>query len=208
MINLVLFLILNDCYTKYSKKDIDSGNTPPDIYKLCSGIREFFCLSYAIRKQNTLFLYFHSDHILIKLEGSELRFLGSDERSQALLLLKALEKTYNLNYEIWEKSTPGIYVIKLVNPLNITHFIEKMNIKRIFLLNQSNDTNLPNDFKNKNFISQDLFITLNDVSHKLEREFFEKFDHSTNIIQINFSEIKSLENKILYINYLLDQIIL
>ncbi|MHA1105976.1 MAG: hypothetical protein ACTSPN_09705 [Promethearchaeota archaeon] len=206
MISLVLFLILNNGYTIYNKKDVDIGNTPLDVYKLCSGIREFFCLSYAIRKKNTLYLYFHSDLTLIKLDGSKLRFLGSDERSQALLLLKALEKATTLINEKWERSTPGIYVMKLLNSLNIDHFIEKMNFKRIFLFNQSKNTNLQNDFNNKDFTSQDLFIVINDLEDELVRELFDNLDSSIKIIQINFSEIKSLENKILYINYLLDQL--
>ncbi len=206
MISLVLFLILNNGYTIYNKKDIDIGNTPLDVYKLCSGIREFFCLSYAIRKKNKLYLYFHSDLTLIKLDGSKLRFLGSDERSQALLLLKALEKANTLINEKWERSTPGIYVMKLLNPLNIDHFIEKMSFERIFLINHSKNTDLQNDFNNKDFTSQDLFIVINDLEDELVRELFENLDSSIKIIQINFSEIKSLENKILYINYLLDQL--
>ena len=206
MISLVLFLILNNDYTKYNKKDIDIGNTPLEVYKLCSGIREFFCLSYAIRKKNTLYLYFYSDLILIKLDGSKLRFLGSDERSQALLLLRALEKATTLINEKWERSTPGIYVMKLLNPLSIDHFIEKMSFERIFLINQSKNFDLQYDFSNNDFTSQDLFIIINDLANVFVRELFENLDSSTKIIQINFSEIKSLENKILYINYLIDQI--
>ena len=207
MISLVLFLILNNDYTIYNKKDIDTGNTPLDIYKLCSGIREFFCLSYAIRKNHTLYLYFHSDLTVIKLDGSKLRFLGSDERSQALLLLRALEKATTSINEKWERSTPGIYVMKLLKPLNIVHFIENLSFERIFFINQLKDTNLQNDFNNKDFTSQDLFIIINDLSDELVRELYENLDSSTKIIQIDFSEIKSLENKILYINYLLDQLI-
>lgn len=206
MISLVLFLILSNGYTKYIKKDIDLGNSPLDVYNICSGIREFFCLSYAIRKKNILYLYFHASLTLIKLDGFKLRFLGSDERSQALLLLKALEKVDTLINEKWEKSTPGIYVMKLSNRLNIDQFIENMSFERIFLVKQSNDTNIPYHFNNKNFTSQDLFIIINDLGEELVRKLFENLDSSTKINQINFSEIKSLENKILYINYLLDQL--
>ena len=204
MINLVSFLIINNSYTRYSKKDIDLGNTPLDIFKLCSGIREFFCLSYSIRKDNVLYLYFHSDLVLIKLDGSKLRFLGSDERSQALLLLKVLEKSSTSSTEKWERSTPGFYAMKLLNPLNIIHFIEKMSFERIFLISQSTSTNLQNDFNNKNFTSQDFFIIRNGSEDKVVKGLFENLNSSTKIIQINFSEIKSLENKILYINYLID----
>ncbi len=206
MINLLLFLILNNSYTKYNKKDIDIGNTPLDVYKLCSGIREFFCLSYAIRKSNILYLYFHSDLKIIKLDGSKLRFLGSDERSQALLLLKALEKSSTLINEKWERSTPGIYMMKLLKPLNIDWLIKNLSFERIFLINQSKNFCLQNEFNNNNFTSQDLFIIVNDLGDEFVRELFDNMDSSTNIIQISFSGIKSLENKILYINYLLDQL--
>jgi len=206
MINLVLFLILNNSYTKYNKKDIDIGNTPLDVYKLCSGIREFFCLSYAIRKRNILYLYFHLDLKLIKLDGSKLRFLGSDERSQALLLLKALEKSNTLINEKWERSTPGIYIMKLLKPLNIDWLIKNLSFERIFLINQSKNSCLQNEFSNKNFTSQDLFIIVNDLSDEFVRELFDNIDSPINMMQITLSETLSLENKMLYINYLLDQL--
>jgi len=206
MINLVLFLILNNSYTKYNKKDIDIGNTPLDVYKLCSGIREFFCLSYTIRKSNILYLYFHSDLKFIKLDGSKLRFLGSDERSQALLLLKALEKSNTLINEKWERSTPGIYMMKLLKPLNIDWLIKNLSFERIFLINQSKNSCLQNEFNNKNFTSQDLFIIENDLGDEFVRELFDNMDSPISMMQITLSETLSLENKMLYINYLLDQL--
>jgi len=206
MINLVLFLILNNSYTKYNKKDIDIGNTPLDVYKLCSGIREFFCLSYTIRKSNILYLYFHSDLKFIKLDGSKLRFLGSDERSQALLLLKALEKSSTLINEKWERSTPGIYMMKLLKPLNIDWLIKNLSFERIFLINQSKNSCLQNEFNNKNFTSQDLFIIENDLGDEFVRELFDNMDSPISMMQITLSETLSLENKMLYINYLLDQL--
>lgn len=205
MISLVISLILNNTYSKYNKKDIDLGNTPLDIYTLCSGIREFFCLSYAIRKTNLLYLYFHSDLILIKLDGKKLRFLGSDERSQSILLLKALNKAKTLLNERWERSTPGIYVMKLLKTLNIDQFIKKISFERIFLINQSENTDFQHNSKNYEYKSQDLFIIINDLCVDIIRELFENLDSSIKIKKINFSEIKSLENKIIYINYLIDQ---
>jgi len=89
---LANFLLIIEEIIDFTKKDIDKGYTPPLIYKICSCIREAFCLSYAIRKNNNLYLYFQKEKILIKFEGSRLRYLGPDERSQALLLKKAFEK--------------------------------------------------------------------------------------------------------------------
>ena len=93
MINLANFLLIIEEIIDFTKKDIDIGYTPPLIYKICSCIREAFCLSYAIRKNNNLFLYFQKEKILIKFEGSRLRYLGPDERSQAILLKKVLDKS-------------------------------------------------------------------------------------------------------------------
>ena len=85
MINLANFLLIIEELINYTKEDIDKGHTPLYIYALCSCIRETFCLSYAIRKNNTLYLYFQEEKILIKFEGSNLRYLGPDDRSQSLL---------------------------------------------------------------------------------------------------------------------------
>ena len=69
-----LFLIGN--IVEYSKKDIDQGNTPPEIYKICVCLKETYCISFNIRKENNVYLYFQNERILIKFEGSTLRFLG------------------------------------------------------------------------------------------------------------------------------------
>ena len=117
---MVNFLLLFEKIINYSKKDIDKGKTPLNVYKICSCIRETFCLSYAIRKDNVLYLYFQKEHVLIKFEGQTLRFLGPDERSQAILIKKALNKIYekfdNENNK-WVKSTPGIFGKRFSNNL-------------------------------------------------------------------------------------------
>ncbi len=118
MINLVNILILIEKISKFTKSNIDKGKTPLDIYNLCSIIRESFCCSYSIRKDNNLYIYINSIHILIKFEGNSLRYLGSDERSQALLLNKALDKineAEKINFQGMQKSTPGIFVKRLLN---------------------------------------------------------------------------------------------
>jgi len=110
---VVNFLLLIKKISAYSKKDIDQGKTPLDVYQLCSCIRETFCLSYSIRKENNLYLLFQEYNALIKFEGKKLKFLSSDERSQALLLYKALNLSSEiLSFDNWYKSTPGIYIKK------------------------------------------------------------------------------------------------
>ena len=56
MINLVNYLLLIEDIPYFTKEDVDEGLTPLDVYKICSCIRETFCLSYSIRKQNNLYL--------------------------------------------------------------------------------------------------------------------------------------------------------
>jgi len=112
------FLIFLEDITKYTKSNIDKGETPLDVYVLCSIIRETFCVSYTIRKNNNLYVYVEADHLFIKIEGKSLRYLGSDERSQALLLLRALmkiENYKNYNDQEWIESTPGICLKKVLS---------------------------------------------------------------------------------------------
>lgn len=125
--NVVDFLLLVDRLEKYSKKDINKGNTPKSIYSVCCAIREAFCLSYNIRKENNVLLYFQDSHILIKLVGRKLKHLGPDERSQAILLNKALklvnQKT-NKKDTGWIPSTPGFFVRKFPTNESFLFFFE------------------------------------------------------------------------------------
>jgi len=123
---LANFLLILEEIINYTKRDIDKGLTPPFIYKICSCIRETFCLSYAIRKNNSLYLYFQGEKILIKFEGSRLRYLGPDERSQALLLKKVLDKSIpfiNSNGNKWIKSTPGIYFKSFLDDVSFIDYL-------------------------------------------------------------------------------------
>ncbi len=97
---MVNFLLLLEKIIQYNKEIIDKGLTPKKIYELCSCIRETFCLSYSIRKDNNLLLYFQKEHILVSFIGEALRYLGPDERSQALLLEKALNKANRINFNV------------------------------------------------------------------------------------------------------------
>ncbi|MFX1311284.1 MAG: hypothetical protein ACFFHD_01555 [Promethearchaeota archaeon] len=135
---MVNFLLLIKEINYYNKNGIDKGNIPIIIYKLCSCIRETFCLSYSIRKSNNLYLYFVKEYVLIRFKGKNLRFLGPDERSQALLLYKALNKAKHIlspDYERWYESTPGIY-IKIYSDNNtfINSFFSNRKGKIYFIL--------------------------------------------------------------------------
>ncbi len=197
----------------YSKKDIDIGKTPQEIYKICSSIRETFCLSYAIRKENNLFLYFQKEGVLIKFEGSRLKYLGPDERSQALLLRKAIDKINLVNssdIENWRNSTPGIHIRKLPNTESfIKYFKSFPSFNPIFLINNNdvgkvNSYLTVNEFETLNTISEFFYIipTYNIIIE--DEAFFESFRDLEDIKFLTLSKINSIEEKFLYVNFRLD----
>ena len=196
MINLVKFLVSIDKISRFDKKDIDEGNTPLDVYRLCSCIREVFCLSYAIRKENEFYIFINQNKLFLKLIGRSLRYLGSDERSQALLLLKALEIEQTITYDKWINSTPGIFIKKLITLDSLFLFIKEIDAHILIMDDINPNYKKITDYK----INHQDIIILDELK-----------DYNFNRHQIgNFEKVSlpnrySLENKILYINYQLDQ---
>jgi len=208
---LVNFLILIEKFPKFSKSNIDVGKTPIYVYNLCSIIRESFCLSYSIRKNNNLYLYFESLQLLIKYEGKKLRFLGSDERSQAILLNKALEKINGdekVKTQVWEKSTPGIFVKRLPNSGSI---LENINFilhnKIVFIAEFENKDLYPDVFNLDDLddMSEYCYILPYFQNSQSSLRFLQVIKENYNLKFINLSNIKGIENKILYINFRIDQ---
>jgi hypothetical protein len=210
---LVNFLLLVKNLINYNKKDIDVGKTPLEIYKICSCIRETFCLSYAIRKENNLFIFIQNDGILIKFEGNILKYLGPDERSQALLLRKAIDKVNLFNssdIENWKKSTPGIYVRKFSNNESfIKYFKSFVFFNPIFLINDNdvgkvNSYLTVNEFETLNTLSEFFYIipAYNIIIE--DSNFFQTFKDLKDVKFLTLSKINRIENKFLYINFRLD----
>lgn len=211
MINLVNFLILIEKFPKFSKSDIDVGKTPIYVYNLCSIIRESFCLSYSIRKNNNLYLYFESLQLLMKYKGKKLRFLGSDERSQAILLNKALEKINGdekVKTQEWEKSTPGIFVKRLSNSGSILENINNILHNKIVFIAEFENKDLYPDVINLDDLddmSEYCYILPYSQNSKSSLRFLQVIKENYNLKYINLSNIKGIENKILYINFRIDQ---
>ncbi len=210
MIILVNFLLLLENISIYSKKDIDQGKTPLDVYRLCSCIRETFCLSYSIRKHNTLYLYLQKEHFLIKYQGNELRYLGPDERSQALLLEKALsnvKKGFFAENDKWKRSTPGIFVRKFINNFSfIDFFISIMTGKNLLIIDNLQTVEETTEEFNLNtksieIMEKDLFIIPIYAISRENSNLIELFKEVKNMELISLSKIKGVENKILYINF-------
>lgn len=211
MINLVNFLILIEKFPKFSKSIIDEGKTPIYVYNLCSIIRESFCLSYSIRKSNNLYLYFESIQLLMKYDGKKLRFLGSDERSQALLLKRALEKingSEKVKTQEWEKSTPGIFVKRLPISGSILENIDNILHNKIVFITEFENKNLYPDVINLDDLdglSEYCYIFPYSQNLQISLRFLQLIKENYNLKYINLSNIKGIENKILYINFRIDQ---
>jgi len=208
---LVNFNVIIDNLSSYTKKEIDKGKTPLDVYSICSAIKEAFCISFSIRKNNNFHLILLNELTVVRLNGEKLRFLGPDERSQSLLLLKALDLVRNLTKEEsthWLKSTPGIFVKKfnsidslLQNTIHISN--------RLFILID----------KTEESITSSSMANLSDIKFQEKDEFILFFSekmtslkHIINILQerfkIFFIKVNcdlTLEEKILLINITIDQ---
>jgi len=208
---LVNFLVLIEKFPNFSKSDIDVGKTPIYVYTLCSIIRESFCLSYSIRKNNNLYLYFKSLQLLIKYEGKKLRFLGSDERSQAILLNKALEKINGdekVKTQEWENSTPGIFIMRLPNSSSILENINNILPNKIVFIAEFENKDLYPDVINLDDLddmSEYCYILPYSQNSQSSLRFLQVNKENYNLKYINLSNIKGIENKILYINFRIDQ---
>jgi len=208
---LVNFLLLLENIIEYDKKTIDRGLTPQEVYKLCSCIRETFCISYFIRKDNNLYIYLQIFHNLISFIGKELRYLGPDERSQALLLYKALkivrENRYLTEKRITE-STPGIYVTKFLNDLDFIGYM-KSKIKGLYYSLIDREKPIKEQLARPNLVEKLEEINSNNLyiltPHMENLNFSDLIKEMKNIKVLSLSKIKSIENKILYINYSKDR---
>lgn len=207
------FLLTIEEIIDFTKKGIDKGYTPPLIYKICSCIREAFCLSYAIRKNNNLYLYFQKEKILIKFEGSRLRYLGPDERSQAILLKKVLDKNIsiiNSNGYKWIKSTPGIYSKSFLDDSSfIDYLVSSVQDPIIFVFDEvdnMDESNIP-EIKNINTLENlgDNFYIIPTYPFSKNINIIKLMLSLTNIKLVTLTKIRSVQDKILYINYLIDK---
>lgn len=211
MINLVNILILIEKISKFTKSNIDKGKTPLDIYNLCSIIRESFCCSYSIRKDNNLYIYIESTHILIKFEGNSLRYLGSDERSQALLLNKALDKingAEKINFKGMQKTTPGIFVKRLLNGESILENINNLINNKILVISEFEKENIHTNIINLEDLDdlrEYCYVFPIPYNSQSKFDFLRIINEKYKLIYTNLSSIKGIENKILYVNFLIDQ---
>jgi hypothetical protein len=206
---LVNILILIDKIAKFTKNSIDLGRTPLDVYNLCSVIRETFCCSYSIRKNNNLYIYFDSIQTFIKFEGKSLRYLGSDERSQALLLKRALDKVNEiekLNLRM-QRSTPGIFVKRLSSSESILENITDLYNDKIIVINEFEKENMESDIiylEELDNLGEYCYIFPFPQISRSTIEILRVIDEKYQLKYANLSKINGIENKILYVNFIID----
>jgi hypothetical protein len=218
------FLLYYETIPGYTKSHIDKGATPSTIYKICSCIRETFCLSYGIRKNNNLYLFIQDKNVLVNFNGNELKYLGPDERSQALLLNKALEKVFNnskFKNDKWIESTPGIRVRFLKNFNSFLLFLNSLNSQRLificdpltfyempFLYHMFDLPKIKKFNQLKHFKDSFFFFPEN---NQVLSEFLKSLVHIYPsmlelVTLVPLKKTKAMEEKILYINFQIDQI--
>ena len=105
-------LIICQLYDKVIeiKKEFFTSGIPANIYEVIMSIQAAFFLSHKIRKYVDLYLAFLDENLIIQYVGEKLRYLGPDERSIGMLLMKALAKKDQLSLNQKKQSTPGILV--------------------------------------------------------------------------------------------------
>jgi tRNA pseudouridine-54 N-methylase len=210
---VVNFLLLVNCLEKYTKQDINKGKTPKSVYTICCAIRETFCLSYNIRKENTLFVYFEDNRILLKLLGRKLRYLGPDERSQAILINKALQlihKKTNKKDSGWIPSTPGFYIRKFPSHENFHGYFETIASESPFLVLQKSHKGIfdesleTKDLKTLKEYDSPFFII---IYGDPKAHFFFLQDLYKALPCLNFIRLPNIPfcfEKILFLNYVID----
>jgi hypothetical protein len=140
-----------------------------------------------------------------------LRFLGSDERSQALLLKRALDKINGdkkVKTQEWEKSTPGIFVKRLPNSNSILENIDNILRNKIVYIAEFENKDLYSDVTSLNDsddMSEYCYILPYPQNSQSSLRFLQVIKENYSLKYINLSNIKGIENKILIINFRIDQ---
>jgi len=104
------FSVLLNSIPQINQKQLDLGFVDQTVSKLSACIRATLFLSHGIRKDTTLYILVKDGNYMIKLVGAELKYLGPDARSIALLLMKAQIELKELNKKKNTLSKRGVYI--------------------------------------------------------------------------------------------------
>jgi len=155
-------------------------------------------------------VYFQEENVLISFIGKKLRYLGPDERSQALLLLKALNKVRGIDaikgIDMME-STPGIYVKKFQKDSSSIHYFKSMIKGKVYLIidyieSIKKDVAAQTLNEEIEVIEESNSYVIPTYTTSTEKsDLINGFRQMKNINFLSLSKIKPIENKILYINF-------
>ena len=206
------FLLLLEDISNYSKKEVDQGKIPLDIYFICSCIRNVFCLSYSIRNDNIFYLFITKHNLIIKFDGRRLKYLGPDERSQSLLLNKALNLSNQKNIKKkldWIKSTPGISIQNFPAEQNLVDILNSITNKDLVIFN--GDETLSSDFIkispiNLEQLDRSFLIFPSYLKTHNNIEIFYQLNEKKKVLHYKIPYVKAIEDKILYINFQIDRL--
>ncbi|MHA1792878.1 MAG: hypothetical protein ACTSVI_09560 [Promethearchaeota archaeon] len=193
-----LFIQFSELVSGLTKKEIDLGNLDEGLGYLCSLIRVAFFWSNKFRKNRTLWLYLTKDKKLLRLVGSELRYLGPDERSILLLLTKALgvNKTRSSGSRIkapryWRQSTPGIHVIFTRDLKDaISRCMNEIKIKKVLFIKVEKTNERAREYKetNKIYLDKNLLRLLREGGLIIFESDSLSFNRNKDLLTINIDE--------------------
>lgn len=152
---------------------------------VCRCVSSSFFLSHDLRR-NTIFYSVHygapNPPVAIKFVGSELKRVSPDERSIALFIKKALDKS---PMQLWKESTSGIYIAKKEFRDII---LEKKNEgKEIYYLHKEGE-NIENIFNNKECNDKNIVFILGDHIGIGEED--EKFLEDIGALKVSLSPLE------------------
>ena len=150
-----IYLLLDSCFE--IKKNYFRDGFPPEIYEIIMCIQGAYFLSHQIRKNTRVYLVFQADDVVIQYVGRKLRYLGPDERSIGMLLMKALDKRNELQGSRKIQSTPGIWIQDKKAQDAFSDFGENA---QIFMANENSTAGLSN-------ITRDELILLIPIMKKI-----------------------------------------
>jgi len=145
------------------------------------------------------------------MDGISLRYLGSDERSQALLLKKALDKINcagKLDSQVWQKSTPGIFVKRLLKGESILENIIDLYNDKVIVIKEFEKDFMKSDIINLgelDNLTEYCYIFPFPQNLCITEDFLGRIEGRYKIDYVNLAKIRGIENKILYVNFLIDQ---
>lgn len=123
------FSVLLNRIPQINQKQLDLGFVDSTVSKLSACIRAAFFLSHGIRRHTIVYILVEDGNYVIKLVGAELKYLGPDARSIALLLMKAQIELKELNKRKDTLSKRGVYLSK--NSVNLLEILRNINASQV-----------------------------------------------------------------------------